>query len=276
MKISVVMIDGGFRESVHSAESFSVQDFPKNDYEIIWVDYYDTPHPRLIELPDVQVSLLNNPKSSTYHASHCFNHGIKQAQGEIIVLPDADQIVRPDFLSITWSLHERFQDLALYSYRYNEPEPDALQGFEIEELEKKCICSNPRNYGGCLSVRKKWLEEVNGYEMHEVFSGGFHANGYDLYVRLSLLGLAVQWEASLPVYHPWHPYTVVNDPSYKTQFSFVEWRLKSMDYRTFNGIDQNNNRPAEEIPDFLFEQKPRKRGLTERLRVAWQSFKNSS
>lgn len=249
MKISVIMIDGGFRERAFSARSFCRQDFSEDDYEVLWIEFYDRVHPDVLAEERVRAVTLDNPPDVTYHSSKCFNRGIREASGEILVIPDADQIARPDFLSRTWELHADYNRLALYSYRFNEPGPGVLESHELPELETKCICTNPRNHGGCLSVRKKWLLEINGYEEHPVFSGGFHANGYDVFTRLSLLGLAVQWEPTLPLYHPWHPFTLVNSDRYNEQFALADWRLKERDYRTFRGIDPGRNRSTSEFPE---------------------------
>ena len=48
MKISVVTWDASFRESFHTVDSFGQQNFPKNSYEFIWVDYYDNKNPILL------------------------------------------------------------------------------------------------------------------------------------------------------------------------------------------------------------------------------------
>ena len=102
------MVDGGFRENIFSAEYFSKQDFPDDQYEIIWVDFFNAPHQLLSTYPRIKVSTLK--KSGTYHSSYCFNEAIKQSTGEIIVIPDADQIVKPDFLSKVWDCFQDMQE----------------------------------------------------------------------------------------------------------------------------------------------------------------------
>ena len=47
MKISVVMIDGNFRENLFGADYFTRQDFPEDQYEVLWVDYYEKANPLL-------------------------------------------------------------------------------------------------------------------------------------------------------------------------------------------------------------------------------------
>lgn len=256
MKISVIMIDGGFRDNVYSAEYFSKQDFSDDDYEVIWVDYFDKPNEKLKHIDKVKVITLN--KTDEYHSSYCFNRGIVEAKGDVIVIPDADQIVKPDFLSKVWGKHQKCDNLVSYMYRYDEIEQGSLQDLSFDELDKKCILKNPLNYGGCLTVRKKWLMEINGYEMHPIFRSGFHANGLDIYTRFKNLGLAIQWDRELKLYHPWHPSTLASAPQYKPQKEMISWRYQILQYMAVNGIDESQNITDENILYMLdeFDKKP--------------------
>ena len=246
IKISVIMVDGNFRENVFGAKYFSNQDFPDSEYEVIWVEFYERAHPEVYKQKKVKVITLN--KKGTYHSSFCFNKGIMEARGEVIVIPDADQIVRPDFLKKVWRIHESFEKLVVYGYRYDEAEKGSLKSLDFEELEKKTFLRNPTNYGGCLTVRKKWLIEINGYEQHEIFSTGFHANGLDIYTRFKNYGLAIMWHKGLKLYHPWHPFTLKYTVEQKIQKKIIEWRRKNLNYLAFNGIDRKKNVT---IPDDL-------------------------
>lgn len=248
MKISVIMIDGGFRENIYSAEYFAKQDFQDNEYEVIWVEYFDKPHEKLKEIPKVKVITLE--KKDEYHSSYCFNAGIQAASGEVIVLPDADQIVKPNFLSKVWEEHQSCDELVSYMYRYDEMEKGSLKDHSWEELDKKCVLKNTSNYGGCLTVRKKWLIAINGYEMHPIFKSGFHANGLDIYTRFKNLGLAIKWNRELKLYHPWHPSTLAAAPQYEKQKRFIQWRDRNLQYMAINGIDSRINY---EMPDENFD-----------------------
>lgn len=239
MKISVIMIDGGFRENIYSAEYFAKQNFPENEYEVIWIEYFDKAHERLRVLDNVKVITLN--RNDEYHSSYCFNKGIEEAKGELLVLPDADQIVKSDFLQNIWEKHLKCDNLVSYMYRYDEKEKNSLDDHSFTELDKKCILKNTLNYGGCLAVRKKWLIEINGYEMHPIFRSGFHANGLDIYTRLKNIGLAIQWDRELKLYHPWHPSTLADAPQYEPQKKLIEYRKNNLQYMAIEGIDKNKN-----------------------------------
>ncbi|MDX2479881.1 MAG: glycosyltransferase, partial [Desulfuromusa sp.] len=133
IKISVVMIDGDFREKVFGANYFSQQTFPDEEYEIIWVDYFDKIHPDILSNPKVKAICLD--KKGIYHSSYCFNRGINQARGELIVIPDADLVVLPDFLDRVWELHQTYEKLVVYGYRYDEVQEGILESLDFKELE---------------------------------------------------------------------------------------------------------------------------------------------
>jgi hypothetical protein len=260
MKISVVMIDGQFRENTFGAEYFSKQDFPANEFEVIWVEFYSKVPEHVRVQKNVKVVTLNNPDDKMYHSSYCFNRGIVEATGELIVIPDADQIVKPDFLSKLFAIHTAYDKLVVYPYRYDEVKKGELKSVDFDELEKKCLLKNPMNYGGCLSVRKKWLLEINGYEQHKIMESGFHANGMDMYTRFKNLGLAVMWANELKLFHPYHENTLAPADQYYIQKDLIDWRFRNMEYLAIDGIDKTKNSKTFNEPAFMnqFEEKQKK------------------
>jgi|GEM_PF-1512772 len=253
IRISVVMIDGSFRENVFGAKYFSEQNFPDEDYEIIWIEYFDRIHPEISANSKVKAICLD--KKGIYHSSYCFNRGIKEARGEIIVIPDADQIVLPDFLDRVWDLHQAYEKLVVYGYRYDEVQEGILDSHDFKELEEKCVLKNPFNFGGCLTVRKKWLVQMNGYEEHDVFRTGFHANGMLMSSRFKNMGLAIQWEPSLRLYHPWHPFTLSGSLEYTSQHRVIDWIKSNMLWKTIKGIDSGRNQaPPAGLKEILDEE----------------------
>lgn len=242
-RISVVMVDGSFRESFHSVDFFGNQTFPKDEYELLWVEYYDKVNPYLAEkiskYSNFQIITLK--RGGGYHSSYCFNAGILGSQGELLVIPDADQVVESNFLEIVYKVHQTDDKLAMYICRYDEPKEKHIQKIAIERLRKACLLKNPQNYGGCLTVRKKWLLEINGYEQHPIFGTGDHANGRDVYTRLKNLGLQIMWHPELKLFHPWHPETLRAAPMHKVQQVFINYRSLSLDRLPFQGIDSTKN-----------------------------------
>ena len=256
MKISVIMIDGGFRDNLYGAHYFSKQNFPKNEYEVIWVEFYDAVKPEIKNNKKLKIFTLNHSKTATYHSSLCFNKGIIESKGDLLIIPDADQIVRPDFLLNLWKIHQGYEQLVVYVYRYDEIKQGMLKSIDYEELEDKCELKNTINYGGCISVRKKWFLAINGYDQHPIFSSGFHANGLDVYTRFKNYGLAIKWEPSLKLFHPWHPCTLTFAPQVKLQHQLINWRKQNLSYLTFNGIDPHKNIDGSRFPSKILESIP--------------------
>lgn len=233
------MIDGGFRENAYGIDFFCKQDFPEDEYEVIWVDYYNKAHPNAVNNPRIKVVTLG--RNGTYHSSYCFNKGINESKGEVIVIPDADQIVNSNFLTRVWNIHTLYHKLVVYGYRYDQKEEKKLHSLNLIELRKKCVLKNPLNYGGCLTVRKKWLEKINGYEQHPIFATGNHANGLDLYTRFKNFGLSVQWEPTLKLYHPWHFSTLMPAKELIAQKKLIEWRKQNIQWLSFMGMNSDKN-----------------------------------
>ena len=250
MKISVIMVDGSFREHIFGAKYFTDQDFPKNDYEVIWVEFYKNANPILDQYKKqgLQIVCLENDESTTYHSSCCFNEGIKRAKGEVLVIPDADQIVEANFIQKVWDLHQENENQFIYGYRYDEIVPKSIQTFELQEVKEKTRLKNLFNYGGCLTVHKKWLLQINGYEEHWFFSTGFHANGTDIYHRLKNIGLAMRWAEELKLYHPWHAFSQIplkEKKHYALQFELINWRARNFITQPFNGLEVVKNYTGE-------------------------------
>ncbi len=240
VKISVIMVDGGFRERIFGVEYFSKQEFPQDEYEIIWVEFYDQVHPGVRKYPRVKVKVLN--REGIYHSSYCFNMGIKEATGEILVIVDADVMVTKDFLSTVYEEHRKNHELVMYFYRFcQEKELFNKKDFSFEYIKKsaKLPALNVDNYGGCLSVRKKWLIEVDGYEQHRAFATGNHSNGKDVYTRLKNLGLCVKWHPEKFLYHPWHPGTGgsgADKARVKWQQEIIRYRASQLMTTAFEGL----------------------------------------
>lgn len=241
--ISVIMVDGSFRESFFSIDYFENQTLPRDNYEIIWMEYYDDVKPTLAQkvnnYSNFQVLCLG--RSGEYHSSYCFNAGIMASKGNILVIPDADIIVEKDFLESILDEHELISNLVIYIYRLDEPKSKHVEPYSLDHLRKVCKLINPINYGGCVSARKKWFIEINGYEQHPVFGSGFHANGLDIYTRFKNLGLLIKWHPKLRIFHPWHPYTLHPNENHTTQKIVIDHRAINLSTLAFQGIDKQRN-----------------------------------
>lgn len=238
------MIDGSFREGFHAIPAFTAQDMPRDDFEVIWVEYYDRVDPA-IAATDARVITLG--RQGEYHSSYCFNAGIEAARGELILIPDGDLVAKPHFLSSMWRLHRENPKLVTYNYRYNEPKDVHRDDIDIAHLERTGVLTHPSNWGGCLGVRRHWLLEVNGYEMHPLFGTGDHGNDFDMYVRLKNLGLHVCWPPEPVLYHPWHPGTLAFAYTHRLQAMLTQDRAHRLTWLAYRGMDpsRDSEPPAE-------------------------------
>ncbi len=253
MKISVIMVDGNFRERFHLIDFLNTQTMPLEDYEIIWVEFYGKAKEELRLKKNVKIVILGNIQETEYHSSRCFNEGIRRSRGEITVIPDADIVVEPTFLETIYKEHLKCEKLVMYFRRWDESREihDKKASYKLQYLRKNCRHTNPGNYGGCLTVRKKWLLEINGYEEDHAFSSGFHANGLDVYTRLCNLGLHIMWNPSEKIYHPWHPQTLVASQRYDAQHSITRKRQYNLSYLCNYGIDASKNKSEKDVAEVV-------------------------
>ena len=49
-KVSIILLDWGIRESFHSIRYLNTQTVPRDQYELIWVEFYDRKPPDLVRL----------------------------------------------------------------------------------------------------------------------------------------------------------------------------------------------------------------------------------
>ncbi len=269
-KISVIMVDGSFREQFHAVDSFGSQSLARENYEIIWVEYYSRVDPtlraKIEQYPNARILTLN--RNGIYHSSFCFNAGIRASRADVVFIPDADVIVESAFLERAYQDHHENHKLVMYFFRKEEPHTDHSGDLSLEHLKKVGRLSNPQNYGGCLSVRKKWLVQINGYEQHPLLSTGFHANGLEMYTRLKSLGLHVRWHPDLMLYHPWHPFCKAPSALYQIQKVLIRHKAVNLITYAFEGMDPAQTR---ELPENLLRRlKDKKKEL--RLDGVYESW----
>lgn len=214
MKISIIVWDAGFRERYHTTDFFHHQNFPGNEYEFIWVDYYKVNSQlknKIKNIENFKYIDLNSPSNKHWHLGQCMNHGVMQSCGDILVFPDGDIACEDGLLQHIYEEHNKYDDdLVLYHRRFDEPEAYSCSESltNIEYLKTNTRLTNPTNYAGCFSVRRSNFLAVGGYEEHQAFSGP-GMNAMELYLRFRNKGLAIKWSSAHNVYHPWHPNTKI-------------------------------------------------------------------
>jgi glycosyltransferase involved in cell wall biosynthesis len=205
------------------------------------VDYTHRIPPEVARLEGARCFTLgrdDKPEISAY----AYNEGIRQARGDIIVLPDADVACTPDLLETIKKELTEDPELVLYALRLNQREDDFKPEPDIDYLRKTCTLNHTFNFGGCTAVRREWLLKMNGYEQLPFFAG-YHYNGGDNYLRFKNMGLKIRWHPTQRVYHPWHmlpPQTQFSTA--QQQEEFLRYRAASWDWQAFDGLNPALNR----------------------------------
>jgi hypothetical protein len=243
--ISVILIDGSFRERFHAVDAFAHQTLPADQFEILWVEHYGRIHAdlaaRASRYPHLRIITLG--RDGEYHSAYCRNAGVRESRGELIVYADGDVVPEPTVLEALWNEHRDRDDLVVFLYRHDEPRSVHRDDWDFEHLQRHSVVGNTTNYGACMSVRKKWIVAVNGWEQHPAFGTHINAHGTDMYIRFKNLGLAVKWHPDIRLYHPWHPLTNVGSFAYVVQSAFSAYRARQLVTVAYDGLD-----PARTLP----------------------------
>src|SRR5665213_3325385 len=99
-RVSLVLLDWSVRESFHILHYLARQTVPRDDFEVIIVEYYSRVSEALKPFAD-QVDtwlVLDMPPNVYYHKHLMYNAGIVVANGDIIMIGDSDAMVKPTFI----------------------------------------------------------------------------------------------------------------------------------------------------------------------------------
>lgn len=239
MKISVITWDASFRESFHTVRTFKAQEFPTEQYEFIWVDFYKADEPKLMkefeDFSNARVLSLDHEKSEQWHIAECLNRAIEQARGDIIVIPDGDIIVYPNFVNTIHDALSADPDQVLYFPRWDEPPDESCEkSREIEHLEEHCKLFNPINYGGCIAAHRKSFAKVGYYDEHRVFAGPGCIH-MEMALRLKNAGFHIHWH-TMKIFHPYHEATGSSDKKTREMEVIA---LQNQWLNPYNGIEQS-------------------------------------
>ncbi len=238
-KVSVILLDWGVRESFHSIRYLNTQTAPRDDYELIWVEFYDRKPSALKELMaadgppalDTWV-VLGYPDSTHYHKHRMYNAGIVLAQGQICVFCDSDAIFLPTFIeSIVEAFGEHpnaaihLDEVRNYNKRYYPFNYPAIEdvladgcvnwtGTTTTGLDNSANMLHTANYGACMAAWRDDLIAIGGADEHIDYLG-YICGPYELTFRLVNFGREEHWLRSEYIYHLWHPNTSGCNIEYK-------------------------------------------------------------
>src|SRR5690349_20102043 len=98
-KVSVILLDWSVRESFHSLTYLNRQREPRENYELIWIEYYDHRSDQLANSLSEnshnridQWIILGMPEHCYYHKHMMYNVAIAVSRGDIVCICDSDAI----------------------------------------------------------------------------------------------------------------------------------------------------------------------------------------
>jgi len=220
MKVSFILLDWHVRESFHVLEYLNQQSITRDQYEIIWIEYYERKwwhHPKYA--PDQYVT-MNRPRAETYHKHKMYNLGLQMALGDIVCILDSDAVLTCNFVreiisstrpGVVLHLDEvRNHNKAYYPFCYPttdqlKAKPSNWTGFTTRGMESTEDMIHRRNYGACMAAWKTDLIRIGGADEHEDYRG-YICGPYDMTFRLRNAGVKEVWHPGEFVYHAWHPH----------------------------------------------------------------------
>jgi predicted O-methyltransferase YrrM len=231
--MSIILVDWSVRESFHSLKYLNNQTFPRDKYEIIWIEFYDRKPLELQEGVGIGRQKSNQPildkwivlGNSTeiyYHKHLLYNIGIIIADGEICVICDSDAIFTPTFVESIFNafkidssivIHlDEVRNISERFYPFNYPEISEIigkgcvnwAGHTTTGLNNSPDILHEANYGACMCALRRDLIKIGGADEHTDYLG--HICGpYEMTFRLVNHGKHEKWLSHEWLYHVWHP-----------------------------------------------------------------------
>jgi hypothetical protein len=230
-KVSVILIDWGVRESFHSLHYLNRQTCPRDDYELIWLEFYDRKPERLVQMVENGTCILDKwyvlgyPDDFIFHKHRLYNVGLMAASGDICVICDSDAVFGPTFIdnlldafaetprAVIHVDEVRNNDRRFYPFNY--PQIDELLGEGCINWDGETTTGlatdvdriHGANYGACMAACRRDILAVGGADEHLDYLG-YICGPYDLTFRLAnYYRCPERWLQNEYLYHAWHPNT---------------------------------------------------------------------
>jgi hypothetical protein len=233
VQVSFVLCDWSCRESLHILDYLARQTVPRDQFEIIWIEYYQKRSAELCgriaaaraaeaPLPVDIYAILGMPGTAYYHKHLMYNLGILLAHGRIVCICDSDAFMRPSFVASILQAFANDPQIVLHLdevrnnsrrfYPFNYPDFDEAVGPGCVNwvngrplgLSDRADPLHSRNYGAGMCACREDLIAIGGADMHLDYLG--HICGpYELTFRLVNAGRREVWHPHEWLYHVWHP-----------------------------------------------------------------------
>ena len=223
-RLSLILLDWSVRESFHLLHYLRHQSVDRDQFEVIFIEYYSRTAEPLKEFADELDTwvLLEMPETCIYHKHLMYNCGLALAHGEVVVLCDSDAMVMDSFIETILGHFKDREQIVLHLDQFRNTRRD-LYPFKYpsfdEVLGDGCINNvdgktagivdridplHSRNYGACMCARRADLIAIGGADEHIDYLG--HICGpYEMTFRLLNKGFKEVWDETEYLYHTWHP-----------------------------------------------------------------------
>jgi hypothetical protein len=229
--LTVILIDWHVRESFHSLHYLNAQALPRDEYELIWLEYYQH-RPRQLRhlaLPGGRHGPLLDkwlvagyPDDCLYHKHRLYNLGLLLASGDHVVVCDSDAIYTPRFLdkivqafddNPRRAVHvDQVRNVRRSYYPFNYPSVAQVLGRGVRNwrghttagLLPQADMFHACNYGACLAVPRRALCDIGGSDEDPGYLG-YICGPYEMTWRLINHGYEETWLRDEFSYHVWHP-----------------------------------------------------------------------
>lgn len=230
-RLSIILLDWGVRESFHSLHYLNEQTAARDDYEIIWLEFYRRKPLKLQEMffrQGKEQPLLDQwivagyDDDIIFNKHRLYNIGLLAAQGTYCVICDSDAIFTPTFVARVLEELARTPNTVLHLDEIRNGDrrfhPFAYPSI-TEVLGPGCINWNgtvsrgldnsqdiihEANYGACMAAARDDLIAIGGADEHIDYLG-YICGPYEMTFRLVNHGLAERWLRDEYLYHVWHP-----------------------------------------------------------------------
>jgi len=230
-RVSIILLDWGVRESFHSLHYLNRQTVARDQYELIWLEFYGRKPIKLQEMvfrQGKEVPLLDQwivagyDKETIFNKHRLYNLGLLVAQGHYCIFCDSDAIFTPNFVSKVLDGFNQTPRAVLHLDEIRNADP-RFHPFAYPPLSEVfgpgCINWNGKvsrgldnsqdmihdaNYGACMAAPRDDLVAIGGSDEHLDYLG-YICGPYDMTFRLVNAGLEERWLRDEYLYHVWHP-----------------------------------------------------------------------
>jgi glycosyltransferase involved in cell wall biosynthesis len=256
-------LDWSVRESFHSLHYLNQQTVARDQYELIWLEFYNRKPLKLQETvfrQGKESPLLDQWIVAGYGADTIFNKhrlynlGLLVSQGQYCVICDSDAIFTPNFVARVLEGFAQTPGAVLHldEIRNTDPRFHPFAYPSIDEvLGPGCINWNGNvsrglddsndmlhsaNYGACMAAAREDLLAIGGADEHLDYLG-YICGPYDLTFRLANRGLTERWLRDEYLYHVWHPNEAGINTDYQGPSDGQGMSLRSLEARATRRVE---------------------------------------